>query len=336
MICPLCQSSSEIKYQRHPSYIEDLFFKIVFCDNCNTSFVDPIIIDTTIYEKIYINSSKVSGYDRYYQIANMILEKKDPLAFLKRRSLEYSFIIDEIKKSYKNGDLILEVGCGIGYMTYALNFSGYLTVGTDIVDNVIDLAIKKFGNHYHKGGIDLLIQNNHRFDFIILTEVIEHIEDPISFIDKLNSLLNKNGSILLSTPNKSAFSKKALWVTDAPPVHLWWFSEESIHYLAKKTSMIYKIIKPRYCNGTSYYYLNKSERIDCPIFVPGGSAIIIPEVKTTLQNTIFQNFITALKYLLCFMPFKRTIVKVRNKLMNNCKSEIPYTLCVQLYSEKSN
>ena len=42
---------------------------------------------------------------------------------------------------------------------------------------------------------------NEKFDTIIAGEIIEHLESPINFIRYCKSLLNKNGKLVITTPN---------------------------------------------------------------------------------------------------------------------------------------
>jgi hypothetical protein len=39
---------------------------------------------------------------------------------------------------------------------------------------------------------------------------------------------------LITTPNNSIWPPGAVWETDLPPVHFWWFSQESVRVLAQK------------------------------------------------------------------------------------------------------
>lgn len=335
MECPLCSFPTFVKYHDHPSYVEDLFFDIVYCDHCDTSFVNPRNIDTSLYNQIYSNPQQVSGYNNYSRIGDIILKEKSPLKYLENHSFEYSFVIKELQKNYSKGQKILEVGCGIGYLTYALNSATFDTIGTDIADNVIDNAIQKFGLYYQKGGVDSILLTNRKFDFIVLTEVIEHIPEPILFLKKLELLLNSGGIILLTTPNKNAFSKDALWVTDAPPIHLWWFSARSFKYISQVTSMSYKIINKKSCHKNTYHYVSKSERIDMPIFIPKFDEVIYSPGFDNIKNDQFYSplksfFLSLFRSFVCQIPFKNKIIKLRNIFMNNHKTEIPYTMCVKL------
>jgi ubiquinone/menaquinone biosynthesis C-methylase UbiE len=46
---------------------------------------------------------------------------------------------------------------------------------------------------------------NERFDTIIIGEVLEHVENPLLFLKKCTSILNKPGRLVLSTPNPMSF-----------------------------------------------------------------------------------------------------------------------------------
>jgi hypothetical protein len=47
-------------------------------------------------------------------------------------------------------------------------------------------------------------------------------------------LLGPGGSLVLTTPNRTYYGYDQVWSTDLPPVHLWWFSRESIQRLAQR------------------------------------------------------------------------------------------------------
>jgi 2-polyprenyl-3-methyl-5-hydroxy-6-metoxy-1,4-benzoquinol methylase len=59
---------------------------------------------------------------------------------------------------------------------------------------------------------------------IVLTEVIEYVDEPVEFMKVLAKLLKKGEHIILTTPNKSFYPKETVWSTENPLVHLWWFS----------------------------------------------------------------------------------------------------------------
>jgi SAM-dependent methyltransferase len=133
---------------------------------------------------------------------------------------------------------IIEVGSGLGYLTYAIAKRGYAIHGMDISEQAVHNAADRFGDLYF---CDDLFEFSKKaaatYDIVIMTEVLEHTDDPIAFVNALRFLLRPGGVLLLTTPNKSVGSASAIWQSDSPPVHLWWFSESSARQIAIKTSM---------------------------------------------------------------------------------------------------
>jgi 2-polyprenyl-3-methyl-5-hydroxy-6-metoxy-1,4-benzoquinol methylase len=235
--CKLCGNETTLMHPALPGYMEPLVFKIYHCNYCNTSFSDPLTTSGNIYELIYKNKNKVPGYDRYWNYADKVKNHKNPLMFLTESEDTYWGIFDLIKQAGINENHeILEIGSGLGYLTYSLKQAGFNITGIDISNEAVSNASKKYGNYYKV--LDVLKNSeDKKYDVIIATELIEHLKDINLFFDSIYKILNKNGKIIITTPNKSFFTKDWTWMTDLPPVHYWWLSEDSLAFLAKKNSM---------------------------------------------------------------------------------------------------
>ena len=210
-------------------------FSIHFCNSCNTSFPSPIVDTKKIYEFIYQNGEHVPGYDRYWRYFKAIKNQEKPLQFLAKSEEAYWGIqrtLSTLTKD-KNEIKILEIGSGLGYLTYALRSNGYNAVGIDISKEAVDQSKKNFGDYYlHDDLFNYSKNNSEQYNIIILTEVIEHVENPLEFIEAALNLLSIGGKILMTTPNKSIMPTDIFWETESPPVHQWWFSEDSMRYIA--------------------------------------------------------------------------------------------------------
>ncbi len=80
------------------------------------------------------------------------------------------------------------------------------------------------------------------YDFITSTEVIEHLYDPYTVLDKLWSMLKDGGILTLLTqpcPNNSEFDS---WYYKNDPTHVCFFSVETMHWLEKKWKARLEII----------------------------------------------------------------------------------------------
>jgi len=239
-ICTLCGGSTNRVIESLPGYQVGKTFQINYCLDCDTSVAVPLEVDENLYNFIYLNAQHIPGYDRYYRYADDVLLVKDPLKFLAESEDTYWSISHFIKKVNKQPNpKILEVGCGLGYLTYALVHEGYDATGIDISEQAVTEASRRYGNNYERVDIYELVRSQHKtYDIVIMTEVIEHIPDPKGFILTLKSLLSENGSLLITTPSKDVDDNKSqYWNTELPPVHLWWFSEKSFIQLSKAIHM---------------------------------------------------------------------------------------------------
>lgn len=102
------------------------------------------------------------------------------------------------------GDKVLDIGCYIGYMSYLLAKKHKEVTGIDILSHNIQIAEEKFklsNLRFMVMEAENLSFPNETFDCIILTEVIEHIENPMDLLKRIHALLRPDGFLIISTPN---------------------------------------------------------------------------------------------------------------------------------------
>jgi SAM-dependent methyltransferase len=234
LTCAICGGTAHLKCREHPGFQEPTTYAIFECTRCKTSFANPTKIEPEVYESIYRQVDLIPGYFRYAWYADVVTKVRDPLRLLADRESSYWAIRQVLLESEDRDRIrVLDVGSGLGYLTYALNRAGWNTRGIDISEPAVRAANQRFGNYFTVGdAAEYSSLTDDRFDFIVVSELIEHLPDPVSFLDRLGQLLSDRGKIVITTPNRSVFSPQALWHTEIPPVHLWWFSEESMRSLA--------------------------------------------------------------------------------------------------------
>jgi SAM-dependent methyltransferase len=279
--CILCGSKVNMVFKHHPGYQDKTYFDIYFCNTCNTSFSSPRDYNTaSLYQKIYQYKDKIPGYNRYWKYSQEICAKKKPLSYLASNESIYWGVEQSLKKfNLLKSAKIIEIGSGLGYLTFALNKAGYQTKGIDISRPAVDYAIEKFGEKYICQDVfEFTNKNKESYDVVIINEVIEHVNDPIKLVKVLLDLIKENGKIILTTPNKSLFPKDIFWATENPPIHCWWFSEDSINLIAKSlnakvTFLDYtKFYKKNYASFSLNYM--KKRTIPRPVFTEDGNLLI--------------------------------------------------------------
>ena len=235
--CPLCNSDKiKLQLEDFVGYQSEMKLYIYLCSSCETTFPSEKINANKIYDFIYKNGDNVPGYNRYWSYSNRIKSQKKPLQFLTDSEEAYWSVANELSKQQQSNNQlkILEIGCGLGYLTYALNKEGYNAIGLDISKEAIANAKEKFGDYYVCADLfEFVKEAKNSYDIIILTEVIEHLEDPIKFIETVKEMLADNGKAIVTTPNRSIAPFDIVWDSEAPPVHHWWFGEKSMRFIAR-------------------------------------------------------------------------------------------------------
>ena len=107
------------------------------------------------------------------------------------------------------GKKILDVGCGGGILSESLANEGADVTGIDQGDRVIKIAklhAKESGikvKYKHINIEDFYKNTDERFDVITCLEMLEHVPDPNSIINRCSKLLMPGGKIYFSTINKN-------------------------------------------------------------------------------------------------------------------------------------
>ena len=233
-VCPACGGPARNQYSSLPGYREPLRYDVMVCGQCRASFARPLKVDGEVYELVYRYAWRTPGYHEYFTFADGVRRATDPLSYLEAVSPVH-WVVGRYLREKSKGRVprILEVGCGLGYFTYALSRAGYDATGVDISREAVEKARRRYGDLFVcadllSGGCDDL----GRFDVVVCTEMIEHVEDPGAVLRAAQGYLEDDGELVLTTPNKSAYPENAVWETDLPPVHLWWFTPGSIEFLA--------------------------------------------------------------------------------------------------------
>jgi len=106
----------------------------------------------------------------------------------------------------KKGRVILDLGCGNGWLVNYLIEKGFDAYGTDASASGIEIAKRKNANRFFIQDLssddlpwDL---KSISFNTIISTEVIEHLYAPKEYLDFCKKILDKNGGgeLILTTP----------------------------------------------------------------------------------------------------------------------------------------
>lgn len=160
------------------------------CESCRSFSV----IDRSMVNENYQNLSS----DFWIDYVEMNAGIESMLSFVERCLPE-----DKI-------DSFIDVGCGFGFVvdyikrTYGANSLGlekslYGKVGSE----KLNINIRpEYSDEY-------CASDNTRFDVVYSSEVIEHVADPLAFLNQLKELCSINGRVIITTPNSNYINETA-------------------------------------------------------------------------------------------------------------------------------
>lgn len=138
-----------------------------------------------------------------------------------------------------NRENILEIGCSAGYFLLRARARGWNTYGIDMDRNAIKYAQENYNLNVTYGSVSELSYPPDFFKAIVLIGVLEHIPDPVSFLNLVQRFLKLGGVIMLAVPNASGLNAKLSrfsrhgWDMFCEPGHLYHFNIKTLSLLAE-------------------------------------------------------------------------------------------------------
>lgn len=119
--------------------------------------------------------------------------------------------ISNIAKTIPNNSTIIDISCGNKPYKDLFKHCIYKTHEFDGNKNILDTfrgENEKMNDYDYIGDITNLPIENESFDYVLCTEVLEHIFNPIKAINELVRICKKGGTIIITTPFTSGIHQE--------------------------------------------------------------------------------------------------------------------------------
>jgi SAM-dependent methyltransferase len=235
--CPTCGGTGERVSGDFDGYVEGYRICVLECQRCTLRYSSRLDVPDGLYDAIYRHTAKLPGYDRYAGYATAVTRHPQPLDLLASSELPYWFVRDHVRHRLRPGARVVDLGCGEGYLTYALRQAGITCVGVDISATTVARARQRFGHEdWFATTGEYAARRGGRADLVIALELIEHVATPTGVLADAVATLGRGGCVLMTTPNRDASPPHEAWDTDLPPVHLLWFGTRAMRELAARAN----------------------------------------------------------------------------------------------------
>lgn len=144
-------------------------------------------------------------YEKYHSEDNISLK------VIKETNFTYINVLNVLKEYVSGGNLdILDLGCGVGTLSFFMASKGNKVLGVDLSDKAITIAKKSskligfFDEIEFKSKKIEQIKTDRKFDLILASEILEHTLDDEFVLKKINSFLEPAGFLILTVPSLNA------------------------------------------------------------------------------------------------------------------------------------
>lgn len=223
--CPACGSNhNSFKYEKYG-------FNYSVCSQCNTFYMNPRP-KSEVLEWFYKDSINYQFWNDFIFPATDESRKQNIFQPRVDRMVHY------LNTFSPNAQSIVEVGCAFGtFLELAKSsWSFERIVGVEPTPALAQTARNK-GIEVIEDVIENIELSEHlKFDVLTNFEVIEHLGDPLGFLEKSAKLLVDGGIIMISCPNGEGFDFSILGkeCNSVDHEHLNYFNPTSIETLLKR------------------------------------------------------------------------------------------------------
>ncbi|OQY40057.1 MAG: hypothetical protein B6229_02605 [Spirochaetaceae bacterium 4572_7] len=180
---------------------------------------------------------------------------------------------------------VLDIGCATGLFLDHMKGLGWDTYGVEVCSSAAEYGNRVRNLNIFTGTLAQADFPDNMFDVVHLSHVIEHINDPNSFLENIVRVLKPGGVLYCVTPNISGLQShifKERWRSVIPD-HMILYSVKTLKQLLVKHGLIYKKHKTwgGMCAGSGYpesikKFLDRTAKI-----VGFGDVVITKSIKPT-------------------------------------------------------
>ncbi len=320
--CPICGGMARSPV--HPSLTDRIFFcapgvwSLYRCDECGCGYLDPRPTPDSIGlayaeyythaapdEEVFLSSTTFVGR-RLAFIRNGYLNSRFPrLAMKPAHPIGFRLMnLFPATRAMAERDVrhlpapaagarLLDMGCGSGAFVRRAIKLGYNAEGLEFDAQAVTAAVNE-GLPVREGSLPETGLPQESYDVVMLSQVIEHLHDPLAALREIHRLLKPGGLLWLATPNMDAPGHEHFgvdWRGLEPPRHLVLFSAKALALALGQTGFSEVEFKlPGAVSQWFYqasYRISKNEKPGADISLPGQlKKLAFREDQLSMRNPV--------------------------------------------------
>lgn len=192
---------------------------LIKCQKCGLIFSE---LNQTKFEKLYEDV-----------IDNQYIES------IEFKKVYFLNTFNKIKKYLDKSKQVLEIGSYYGVFGSIINKAVGTYTGIELSRDAVKFSKNEYGLNVENKSIDKYLDNNKKLDVVIMSHVIEHLDDPFENIRKIRDNMTNESIFIFSTYNMDSLIAKILgkhyhWIM---PMHKFYFSKSFLKNFMKTNGM---------------------------------------------------------------------------------------------------
>ena len=237
MLCPCSDNKDSFvlyrsNHKKNKNYVKDvkcmseIHYKptLYKCEKCNLIFSE------------YINSNLEDAYSN--------VEDERYIQQIPYKKKNFELLFSKISSFLNNNHKVLEIGSYYGILGSIIKPHVKNYTGVELSKHATEYSKNNYNLNVINESLDKFLRKNILFDVIIMSDVIEHLDNPFNVLSLIEKNLNPNGIFIFTTMNMDALLPKIMrgkyhWIM---PQHKFYFSNSTLRYFLKRNNMdIFKI-----------------------------------------------------------------------------------------------
>jgi len=187
--CPFCGSAEFSIYERFGSELQSTYVR---CRNCTLVYQSP----RPKYDQHFIDSA----YASYYQFSEN-LDLNDQTSVQHSSVNMFQEEVQNLLKYDKRRTNVLDIGSAMGTFLFAAKPYYKKAIGLDVSEQMARFAERSTGaTIYIQQFNDFSYPE--KFSLIHMSHVIEHVPNPVEWLNQAKSMLEDDGVLVINVPNK--------------------------------------------------------------------------------------------------------------------------------------
>jgi SAM-dependent methyltransferase len=153
---------------------------------------------------------------------------------------------------------LLDVGCATGlFLDAARSLGQWHVQGIELSPDEAAFGRQRFGLDIATGSFSQFSARSGTFDAITMWDVLEHLHDPVSAVEKASCLLRPQGILVLRVPHLESIQARRFgryWVGLDAPRHLFVFPRSVLEGMLRRAGLT--VVERRYWGGYHLFALS--------------------------------------------------------------------------------